>query len=197
MNRLSVLVGCASSVFLLSCNGQERPDATPDYAQAKAQYDTLAKQMVQSLAYIGEPLKDLTDEQMASVAALLAMTRVAAQSEGLEAVASASLSEGFWVELPEICPPMPEVIQLKLGGCLGEELAYATAMARCEDEGKSEDECEREAAPELSAAVMCRMRQIEEMRGIIGRIPGRRWPPDPFPWPEGGDTLSRVGLARP
>jgi cell division protein ZapA (FtsZ GTPase activity inhibitor) len=179
MIRLSVLVCCAVLVSLLSCNGQE----TPSFTKAKAEYDALAKQMVQSVAYMGEPLKSLNDEQLAAVAALLVMTRLAAQSEGIEALASADLSEGFWVEVPEICPPMPSAIQRKLGGCLDEELAYAMSMAGCLADGKSEDECERDAAGEAAAAAMCRMRQVEEMRRIIGRIPGRQWPPGPFPWP--------------
>ncbi len=184
MKRLCVLVCCASILFLFSCTEQEGRERPASLEKVKAQYDSLAKRMVQSMAYVGEPLKDLTDEQLAAVAALIVMTRVASLNEGIEAIKSTSLSEGFWVELPEICPPMPESIQLELGGCLDEELAYAEAMSKCRDEGKSEEECDRETAGELSAAVMCRMRQIEEMKRIIEHIPGRWWPPSPFPWPE-------------
>jgi hypothetical protein len=184
MKRASLLVYCVAGAFLLSCEAQQvsgRPEA---YRKAKAEYDGLANRVVQSVATVGGPLKDLTDEQMASVAALLVMTRVAARSEGIISRVSTSL-DGFWVELPEICPPMPKPIEFKLGGCLDEEIAYATAMAKCKDEGKSDDECDKETAAEATAAVLCHMRQLEELGGIIGRIPGRQWPPDPFPWPEG------------
>ena len=181
MNRLAVC--CISILLLLSCGGRpNQRDTNPTWKQ-KAEYDALAQQMVQSVAYIGEPLKDLNDEQLAAVAALVVMTRVVAQSEGAEAISSSSLVEGFWAEIVEICPPMPKRIQRELGGCFDEELAYAQSMSRCLDEGKTEEECEREAAGELSAAVMCRMEQIEELKGFIWRIPGRRWPPGPFPWP--------------
>jgi len=183
MNRLKLIAWCTTTIFPLSCNGQEGPNAA--YTKAKAEYDALAKGMVQSVAYIGEPLKGLTDEQQASVAALLVMTRMATRTEGISATATPL--EGFWVEVPGICPPMPGGLDKTFGDCFDQEIAYAQSMARCLDEGKSEAECERESAGDLSAAVICQMGQIEKMKGIIERIQGRKWPPGPFPWPEGGE----------
>ncbi len=180
MKRLTVLTCCASSLLLLSCGEQRVPAETLEAAQtARLQYDSLAQQVARSLAFVGQPLRDLNDEQMASVAALLVMTRVAAQTERL---AGGALAESFWAEVPEICPPLPQV-DLQLGDCLDAHIAYASAMARCLDEGKTEDQCDRETAGEMSATVICEMRKIEEMKEIIGRIPGRDWPPGPFPWP--------------
>ena len=151
--------------------------------KAKAEYDALAENAVQSLAYIGKPLKKLTDEQMASVAALLVMTRQATLSEGLNGGPGAGFAKMFWGEVRGICPPTPK-FELTRGGCLDEEIAYAQGMARCEAEGRSREDCERENAGPASAALTCHMRAIEEMRGLILEIAGRKWPPRPFPWPE-------------
>ncbi len=175
MNRINLIVCCASVFFLQSCYVQKSRDTIT----IQKEYDERAKQMVRSMAYVGEPLNELTDDEMEAVAALLVMTRLASQSED----ASPSLSGGFWVELQKICPPIPRAIQHKLGGCLDESIAYATSMARCLDEGKSEGECERESGGELSAHAYCQLRQLEEMEGIIRNIGERKWPPGPFPWP--------------
>ncbi len=176
------LIICLAAAALIVAGG---PGTTAEsLSKAKAEYEALAKRTAQSVAYIGEPLKNLTDEQLASVAALLVMARVAAQSEGIDAKVGASFSKGFWVEVPEFCPPMPKGIERQLKGCGAKELAYAVAMSKCLEE-KDESWCERENAGKLSAAVMCTMEQIEKMKGIIQAIGGRRWPPGPFPWPVG------------
>ncbi len=174
MNRFNVLVCCTFVLFLFSCTGRGNQGPPPSVAKQKAEYDALAKQMVQSVAYIGEPLKDLTDEQLASVTALLVMTRVAAQSEGIEAIASTSIAETFWTEVSKIYPPMPKVHSLLIG-CLEEQIAYAACRAK----GGTEEEC----GPEAAAEITCLMKQFEELKGFIWRIPGRQWPPRPFPWP--------------
>ena len=96
MSRLRVVACFTLSLLLVACSEQEVSETTVEAAgKAKAKYDALAEGMVQSVAYVGTPLKDLTKEQMAAVAALLLMTRVAAQSHGIESISSVSLSEGF------------------------------------------------------------------------------------------------------
>lgn len=185
MNRLSRAVCCGAAVLCGACTTQERRDVPERSPQMQTEYETAVRQMVQSVAYIGEPLKGLSEEQMASLGGLLALTRVVARAEALGVATDAAL-EAFWTEVDGICPPMPQPPEFRYGNCLDEEIAYVAALARCRDEGKSEEECEREAGGELGAAVMCRMGQLEALRGVIGRIPGRRWPPGPFPWPVTG-----------
>jgi hypothetical protein len=180
MTRLSAVACGALGLLALSCGGQEVPEETVEAAQtAQAEFDALAKQVAQSVAAVGQPLRTLNEDQMASVAALLVMTRAVAQSEQL---GSSVLGEAVWGGLTGICPPLPEG-DLRLGSCMDEHIAYASAMARCEEDGKTEQECDRETAGEMQATVMCEMGRIEELRQAIGRIPGRRWPPGPFPWP--------------
>jgi hypothetical protein len=86
------------------------------------------------------------------------------------------------VRLQDICPPLRSV-SFARGGCLDAEIAYASAMARCNADGKSAAECDRETAPELAAAVACQLEAVQQLPRVIGRIPGRTWPPRPFPWP--------------
>jgi hypothetical protein len=199
--KLSKIIMCVlPAVFLTSCVTQKAGKKPTDLMKVKAEYDSLAKKMVESVTYIGEPLKGLNEEQLASVAALLVMTRVATQNEGIKAITSTTLSERFWVEVLEICPPTPKDIGSKLPGCLGLELESSESMATCmnskcreyESEPEKCDElkwkyeriCEKENAGKLTEAVQCRMEEIEKMRGILQRISGRKLPPGPFPWPE-------------
>ncbi len=186
MLQRATLVAITLGCLLGGCGDrgreQQSPEAMADFRRAAGQYDSVGGQFLQSLRLIGKPLKGLTEEQHASVAALLLVTRVVTEQQLTQQLAGGTLLESFWTDLPEVCPPLRS-ITLTRGGCLDEDIAYVSALARCHDEGKSEDECEREAAPEAAAAVTCHMRQIEALAGIIRNIQGKRWPPGPFPWP--------------
>lgn len=173
------------SMIVFSCcsENQSSKPIESDVARMRADYDSLATKMIESLAYIKEPLSKLTDEQKASVAALLLITRVAAQQQAVAGITKTDLLSEMWVEIPDLCPPLPEDTLKRFGDCRDHELAYGIAMARCLEEGKSEAECEKESYGDLAAAVMCRMKEIEDLPGIIGLIPGRDWPPIPIPWP--------------
>jgi hypothetical protein len=177
-----VLVAIVAACLSTTCRGAERPAATAEQLaalrQSRTQYDSLGGQFRQALKSVGEPLKRLTPEQQASVAALVLMTRVATEQQ----FARGKLLQGLWTDIPEFCPPLRSV-SFSRGGCLDAEIAYASAMAKCEADGKSEDACEQQAAPEAAAAVSCWMREIQALAGIIHQIPGRAWPPGPFPWP--------------
>lgn len=174
------------SAFLVACGSQQQRPAAPDYAKTRAAYDTATRRVTRSLAYVAAPLKSLTEEQKASLAALLTITRVVAQTE-VSGLGTPEVTAQLWSEVERFCP-VPKAVDFKYSNCLDEQIAYASAMKKCEDEGKSEDECEREAAGEAAAAIACEMRKLEEMRGAIQGIPGRRWPPRPFPWPITGPT---------
>ena len=170
-------VWCCAAITLASSQSVAGEDQK---TKAHARYDLAKRQMTKSVASIGAPLKKLPREQMASLAAILVITRVVAQSDMSKITAG---SEAFWRELDELCPPLPNAPEFKYGDCLDETIAYATAMQQCINKGKAEEQCDREEAGSGSAVVMCRMKQLEDMRGAINRIPGRDWPPGPFPWP--------------
>ncbi len=166
---------------LMSCGGAKQPTMRPTAVQADL--DRADRAMIGGLRMVGEGLNGLTDEQMASVAALVAMTRVATQMEGpgmLEGV-----MEGFWTELPELCPPLTADTMKRFGDCRDHDTDYAVAMATCLDKGKSESECEKESYGSLERAARCRMKELEALNDLIDLIPGRDWPSPPIPWPDG------------
>lgn len=182
MNRFTISICCTFALFLFSCTGHQNQGPPPSVAKQKAEYDVLAKQMVQSVAYIGEPLKDMTDEQMASVAALLVMTRTVTQAEGIETIAGSGIAEAFWTEVSKIYPPgkgpKPRTCNLAGGGCFDADIAYLSCLV-----SRVDKTTEKECWPESAAANACHMKQFEELRECIKRdIPGRQWPDQPFPW---------------
>lgn len=180
----NLFIAMMMCMIVFSCNENQNSKPTEsEVAKVRAAYDNLSTKMIKSLAYIQEPLSKLTDEQKASVAALLLITRIAAQQQVVAGITKTELLSKMWEEMPDLCPPLPENTLKRFGDCRDHELAYGVAMARCLDEGKSEAECEKESYGDLTAAVMCRMKEIEELPGIIGLIPGRDWPPHPIPWP--------------
>jgi hypothetical protein len=87
----------------------------------------------------------------------------------------------FKAEIDGICPPLGDVAISK-DPCFEASVGYATALAKCEQEGHDEDECP-EAWGYGGAAVMCTMQKIEDMMGRIREILERQVPPKPIPWP--------------
>jgi len=163
-----------------------RAKAGASPTKALAQYDGAGLKMAQSVRAVASSLKGLSREQQAAVAALVVMSRVVGQHESARSLAASSFGRTFWSEVSGICPA-PTQVQFSRGGCVDAEIAYATSMAKClAEKGKTDSDCERQAAPEGAAAVTCYMRQIEDLAGIIRTIPGGGWGPGPFPWPQPG-----------
>ena len=182
---------CIVCVAAVACNKDAPDRAAVDRARGIGeQYDSLATAMIQSVQYVGHPLRSLTEEQQASVAALLVMTNAIARSGRFLGDRGNDLTGGFWTEVGGICPPMPERPEFSRGECWAEEVAWALAMASCKDEDDeaAAAECRDMAADEEAAVIMCHFRQLQDLEGVIGRIPGGTWPPGPWPWPdvEGG-----------
>ena len=69
----------------------------------------------------------------------------------------------------------PKIVQF----CMDESISYASAMASCLDEGKSEDECDRENAESASAEVTCWMRELANSRHWLLEL--LRFPLPPHP----------------
>lgn len=136
---------------------------------------------------VGRGLRDLSDEQMASVAALITIARMASLMEG-PATMKQAMPE-TWRAMHEVCPPLPKVDLERFGDCRDFDADYGVGMARCLDEGRSESDCEKENYGALEQAAGCRMKEIAALGGLIEHIPGGDWPPSPIPWPE--DLLTR------
>lgn len=171
-------------IIIFSCNNARKSKLLEtDVAKLRIGYDSLATQMINSLAYIQKPLNDLNKEQKASVAALLIITRIATQQQFFGEITKTDLISKVWEQMPDLCPEKPEVILNRFGDYRDQLMAYGVAMAKClEDESKSESDCEKECWVEASECVEASMKELEELPGIIDIIPGRDWPPEPFPW---------------
>lgn len=161
------------------------PKVAATASSSEAKYLAAGRDLARSIATIARPLKSLTKEQRASVAALLVITRVVSGSPSAKGSAQAAVLEAVWDETQDVCPPIKSA-PFSRGGCLDANVAYATSMAKCLADKKSEATCEKLASPELSVAVACEMKRLGELPGVIGLLPGRDWPPGPFPWPETG-----------
>jgi hypothetical protein len=73
----------------------------------------------------------------------------------------------------------PRIIQF----CMDESISYASGMASCLEEGKSEDQCDLENAEAASAEVACWMREMEGHRTWIVDLLRLPIPPRPDPIP--------------
>jgi len=176
----------AAGLLVVACGDSGRESRqTGDverWEETRAGYVDASDTVVQSVSRIGGSLESLTEEQKAVVAALMVSTRLATLAEASATPEGRRLAEEFWRSVPDFCPPMPPPAAMELGGCLDESIAYARAMQSClDEEGTSEQDCERRAGEEAAAEIACLMGRIEELGRLIGRIPGGPWRSPPFP----------------
>jgi hypothetical protein len=130
------------------------------------------------------PLKAVNENQMAALVMLGFSVRLILLAGRPTANLDQRILEDFKVVIDDICPPLGEVAISK-DPCFETSISYASALQQCqnEDPPRDEDECFEAWGPGAQA-VMCTMRELEEMRGRLEDIFGRLKPPRPFPWPK-------------
>jgi len=179
----------AVGLLALACTREPTPEQK---AADRAKLVDARKQLAQETArmanvtgQIAGPLKNLSEEQIASVVALSYL----AESVTLASSPNARLPEGtaapFKNELGAVHPGLSQVgdgAPLALA-CFDESVACASALKKCEDDGRGEEACFESWGP-CAQETVCVMRQLDAMRGRIGDIFGRLKPPKPIPWPE-------------
>lgn len=185
----------ALGAVLFACGDSDEPSARnvggERWEKVRAEYTAFSDAVPESVARLAAPLARLDEEQKASVAGLLLAARIATLGEASATPVGRALSERFWTEMSKLLPPTPSSAETVHRSCLEESIAYASAMARCRSQDRSDDECERRAAPEAAAEMQCKLEQMKKLGGVIGGLPGSPTPPGPFPWPvEGGATGS-------
>ncbi|MCW4048417.1 MAG: hypothetical protein NWE89_01640 [Candidatus Bathyarchaeota archaeon] len=142
------------------------------------------KAMVSATEAMVKPLKTLDKRQIAAVN-LFILERDALMGALMEAgKLDAGLVREFSNAVVSICPDLePVVVGSRFADpCMDHHVAYATAMARCEEDGKSEDECDDAIGPG-AAAVMCEMDQLLEIKRVMEDLWIKIPEPRPFPWP--------------
>jgi len=149
--------------------------------EARKSLEKNLNQVIGATSKLLEPLKGLSDEQRDAVVMLGLLVDVIALAKR----PTARLSEGILMQFKEqvdgICPPLGKVAISK-DPCFESTVSYLTALKKCDDEGKSEDECPEAWGPG-GAAVMCTMEKIETAKREIEVLLGRQVPPKPIPWP--------------
>lgn len=131
-----------------------------------------------------EPLKELNETQIAALVTLGFSIRVILLAGRPTANIDQGILAGFKEVVDEICPPLGKVAISK-DPCFDATVSYVSALKKCKDEDppRDEDECFEAWGPGAQA-VMCTMKELEEMKGQLADIFGRLKPPRPFPWPK-------------
>jgi hypothetical protein len=190
-----LVLGCepesASDVKTDTEQAAGSPDAERAYKRGIEQYQTALQRVGQSLPLMAEPLRSLTEEQHASLAALLIATRTVAQQEVLSTSRRSAHFDAFWAELRDVCPPLPS-LSLSRGGCVDELIAYASATAECES--VDDADCENTWGP-AAGVLECQSRQLQKLASEIRVIRGRPWPPQPLPWEPARDIVGSTDSA--
>ena len=138
-------------------------------------------QWVNVIPNLLEPLKDLKENQMAAVVALGFLTRWFMVANAPAVKLGADIVARFKTEIDTVCPDFSKV--LTRDPCFEAEIEYATAMSKCKEEGRDEDECHEAWGPG-ARAVQCTMEELEILGQKIKDIYRRLTPPRPIPWPE-------------
>jgi hypothetical protein len=139
---------------------------------------------VGSTEYLLESLKNLNDEQIAAVVAFGYLMQCITQAKSPVVKLGDDSVVRFEKELAGVSPNLARAragVSI-FNDCFDYDVAYATAMKKCEDEGKREDEC-RDAHGPGAAAIYCRMEKLEEVQGILHDLFDKLKPPKPFPLP--------------
>jgi len=129
-----------------------------------------------------EPLKGLNEIQVAALVTLGFLMRAITLAGRPTAKIDKRIMTRFKEVVDEICPPLGKVTISK-DPCFEATVSYLSTLKKCEDEGRNEDEC-FEAWGYGASAVMCTMKELEEMKGQLADIFGRLKPPRPIPWPK-------------
>ena len=95
-----------------------------------------------------------------------------------------ALIKGFTTAVESICPDLePVVIGSRYADpCMEWEVAYVTALAKCDDDGIAEEDCWDALGP-MTRALQCTMDEIEGLKKDMFDIWREVREPDPFPWP--------------
>lgn len=149
--------------------------------QARKELRGKLELMIRATSQLLEPLKKLDKEQVAAVVTLSLLTQGVVGTARVLPKAGKDIVARFKKELVGISPEFGRVIQSDR--CFDTEVAYVSALKKCDDEGRGEDQC-WEAYGSLDSLAYCAMKKIEESKRIIEEMRLDLKPPKPTPWPE-------------
>jgi len=131
-------------------------------------------------------LRSLPVKEKQAVVGLLALSQFVGVYARSRARPDETIICGFHRDIGVLSPEVAARLDFRghAFACRDESIAYATAMARCLEDGKkTEDRCELENEGEMVAELLCVIKQIEAYKGIFETIFGAKFPPGPQPKP--------------
>jgi len=141
--------------------------------------------MVEATKELAGPLNTLNKNQIAAVTFLVLERDLLMHASRKSTMLDEDLLHKFKVAVESICPDFEPILEISRfqDPCMEHEFAYVSALAKCEEEGRKEEECHEAWGPG-AAAVYCAMGIINDIQGLMTKIWERFGSPGPFPWPE-------------
>lgn len=133
-------------------------------------------EIVKSSSTMLESLKELNDNQIAAVATFGFLMRFTTIARRPALKIEESILSHFEKVIDDLCPPLKE-ISTSRDPCFEASIQYAIALQKCKDENNwNEDQC-HDAWGYGAQAVMCTMKELQDMKGWSSDIFGRLEPP--------------------
>ena len=156
---------------------QRTPESTrKTYEEELITITAAARQLVARLGKLEQSQKD-------AVVGLLALSSWSSGLADMPIRADAGVLTGFGEAVSTLSPHLGAALghTSVVAGCFDEHVAYASAMAKCKADGKSDDECEKEHAGLMAATVICAMKKIEEGKRKLSEVLEIDLPPTDLP----------------
>lgn len=181
----------AAGLLTLACTreptAEQKAADRAKLTEAREKLEQQAAQMVKVTKHIAVPLKNLSEEQVASTVALWYLAQGIALAHSPTVTLPEGIATRFKDEIGTVSPGLTRVVDASSipFACSDEMVACVMALAGCENEDppRSEEECFESWGP-CAEQTMCLMRELEAMRGRINDIFRGLRPPKPIPWPE-------------
>lgn len=189
-SQASLLLVCLATIIsLCGCEPNETTteQATIDPTLIEKR-DLAIRQLVAETGSILEPLKELESNEMDAVVALLALSKAVGSYESAQLRRDDETINSYYQELDNVSEHFSRVFDVKtfILNCFDQTVSCLSALKECQDEGRSEEECERspDAVVACGNEAMCITEQFLKIeKGLPDILGGREpWPPQPKPY---------------
>ncbi len=191
MKRLhkSFILSCLLSVSLLpGCDRDTDTKPAPVDPAVIEKRDDAIRQLVAETGSVLEPLKKLDQNEKNAVVALLALTKSVGKYENIALQRDDRIINAYYKELSDFSDNFSRVFDVKsfILSCFDATVSCLSARKECLDEGRSEDECDRDPrvlVPCANEAICITSQFLKIKKGIPDILGGRTpWPPQPKPF---------------
>ena len=150
--------------------------------RARTLFGKSLQQLASSSSELLKPLHTLNETQMVSVQILVHLIHVSLLAKRPQFATNPDTLKVLFRAFDDVCPGLGKDFVASKDPCFDASVAYASALAKCEEDGRDDDDCFETWGP-AAESINCAMAEIEEMSGrITGLLKGLE-PPWPIPWP--------------